>query len=66
MLIHPRHPITHLLGCLLLLASSPLAKGIDRPDILMIVVDDLNDWIPLLDPEAPRERLTWTNLRQEA
>ena len=53
MLIHPRHPITHLLGCLLLLASSPLAKGIDRPDILMIVVDDLNDWIPLLDPEAP-------------
>ncbi len=25
----------------------------DRPDILFIVVDDLNDWISLLDPAAP-------------
>ena len=24
-----------------------------KPDVLFIIVDDLNDWISLLDPEAP-------------
>lgn len=30
-------------------AADPLAK----PDVLFIVVDDMNDWISLLDPAAP-------------
>jgi arylsulfatase A-like enzyme len=29
------------------------ALALDRPDVLMIVVDDMNDWITLLDPHAP-------------
>ena len=28
-------------------------KGQDRPDVLMIIVDDLNDWISVLDAKAP-------------
>jgi len=28
-----------------------------RPNVLFIAVDDLNDWITLLDPEAVGQRL---------
>ncbi|MDB4798440.1 sulfatase [Verrucomicrobia bacterium] len=28
-------------------------KGQERPDVLMIIIDDLNDWISLLDADAP-------------
>ena len=24
-----------------------------RPDVLFVAIDDMNDWISLLDPEAP-------------
>ncbi|SVE12965.1 uncharacterized protein METZ01_LOCUS465819, partial [marine metagenome] len=30
-----------------------LAKPTGKPDVLFIVVDDMNDWISLLDPKAP-------------
>ena len=36
------------LGCIPALATNP-----GRPDVLFIVVDDLNDWISLLDSNAP-------------
>ena len=25
----------------------------EEPDVLMIVVDDMNDWVSLLDPDSP-------------
>lgn len=31
----------------------PGAAAAGRPDVLFIVVDDMNDWISLLDPESP-------------
>jgi arylsulfatase A-like enzyme len=39
----------------LLLGNEPLQaeKESSKPDVLFIVVDDLNDWISLLDPKAP-------------
>ena len=48
--------------CLLLLIAAAkflfvdtklLAKPTAKPDVLFIVVDDMNDWISLLDPKAP-------------
>ena len=30
-----------------------LADTSSAPDVLMIVVDDMNDWISLLDPDSP-------------
>lgn len=41
---------TFLLGCLLLTRATLADK---RPDVLFIAVDDMNDWISLLDPESP-------------
>ncbi|MEM7383708.1 MAG: sulfatase-like hydrolase/transferase [Verrucomicrobiota bacterium] len=32
------------------LGSAPAA---DRPDVLFIAIDDMNDWVSLLDPESP-------------
>lgn len=34
-------------------SESESADDVRRPDVLMIVVDDMNDWITLLDDEAP-------------
>ena len=54
-LIEFRHWPVILFGIVLL--SLPFtARAADNaiaPDVLFIVVDDLNDWISLLDPEAP-------------
>lgn len=37
-----------------LLAAAPLERAAaSRPDVLFIVLDDMNDWISLLDPGAP-------------
>lgn len=33
--------------------SSPFVDAGDRPDVLFLVVDDLNDWISVLDGDAP-------------
>jgi arylsulfatase A-like enzyme len=43
---------------LLLTSAAPASNkastlGQARPDVLFIVVDDLNDWISLLDPDSP-------------
>jgi len=37
----------------ILCAGSPDARAAARPDVWFIVVDDLNDWIRLLDKDAP-------------
>ncbi|MEM7602341.1 MAG: sulfatase [Verrucomicrobiota bacterium] len=37
---------------LLAISLTPLAAH-ERPDVLFIAVDDLNDWISLLDPDSP-------------
>lgn len=29
------------------------ASAAEKPDVLMIVVDDMNDWVSLLDPDSP-------------
>jgi hypothetical protein len=51
--------------CLLLLIAAAkisfvdtklLAKPTDKPDIPFIVVDDMKDWISLLDPKPPSKR----------
>lgn len=34
-------------------AATSAANDATAPDVLFIVVDDMNDWISLLDPEAP-------------
>ena len=34
-------------------SPSSEAKGSDRPDVLFVIVDDLNDWNTLFDPSAP-------------
>lgn len=34
-------------------ASASIAECANVPNVLFIVVDDMNDWISLLDPEAP-------------
>lgn len=39
--------------CLLGILS--FARAADRPDVLFFVVDDMNDWISLLDSDAPIE-----------
>lgn len=33
--------------------DQPASRIQDRPDVLFLIVDDLNDWISLLDPKAP-------------
>ena len=38
--------------------------GDDTPDVLFIVVDDLNDWISLLDSDAPIETPNLERLAQ--
>ena len=38
---------------LALLISLVSARAADRPDVLFIAVDDMNDWVSLLDPESP-------------
>jgi hypothetical protein len=65
------HPVlSSLLGTLILVlpillatARESSAKSSEKPGVLFIIVDDMNDWITLLDPEAPiqtpnLERLT--------
>ncbi len=42
-----------ILALVTLLATPLLAAPAARPDVLFIAVDDLNDWITLLDPAAP-------------
>ncbi|QGJ70962.1 Iduronate sulfatase [Planctomycetales bacterium 10988] len=47
-------PLYAFLCTLLLVGGSPATKAADqRPDVLFFVVDDLNDWITLLDSSAP-------------
>ncbi|MGI9473693.1 MAG: sulfatase [Rubripirellula sp.] len=53
--LRPRRT-TRLLATLLLvwLASAPFhVCAADRPDVLFFVIDDLNDWISVLDPKSP-------------
>ena len=38
---------------LLLLVGLMTARAVDRPDVLFIAIDDMNDWVSLLDPESP-------------
>lgn len=38
---------------ILVLVLGISAYPTDRPDVLFVVVDDLNDWISLLDPKSP-------------
>ncbi|MGK0198241.1 MAG: arylsulfatase A-like enzyme [Yoonia sp.] len=46
--------MTHRLLILLLLAAMPWrGASADPPNVLFIVVDDMNDWISLLDPTSP-------------
>ena len=42
-----------LFGVLLLSPSFASVQDVPRKDVLFIVVDDLNDWVSLLDPAAP-------------
>lgn len=44
---------TILLSIVALLASQPARADSAPPDLLFIAVDDLNDWISLLDPASP-------------
>lgn len=37
----------------ILCAGTPDARAAARPDVLFIAIDDLNDWIRLLDEDAP-------------
>ncbi|MGE3806826.1 MAG: sulfatase [Gemmataceae bacterium] len=43
----PSRCLSFLAGCLLLLGGAP-ARGADKPNVLFIAVDDLNDWIGVL------------------
>ncbi len=45
-------PLLHWLSILGLLWISSL-RAAGAPDVLFIAVDDMNDWISLLDPESP-------------
>ncbi len=47
--------IATFLGAILVGTYSWPVRGVaaSRPDVLMIIVDDLNDWISLLDSQAP-------------
>ena len=38
---------------ILLLTFALTLQAAERPDVLFIAVDDMNDWISLLDPESP-------------
>ncbi|MYA28644.1 MAG: sulfatase-like hydrolase/transferase, partial [Nitrospira sp. SB0666_bin_27] len=42
-----------------LVAVSPTVRGADRPDILFIAIDDLNDWVGVLGghPQARTPRI---------
>ncbi len=42
-----------LLLLALLLVSLVTARAADRPDVLFIDIDDMNDWVSLLDPKSP-------------
>ncbi len=45
--------IAALVGLLVFPVGLPIGMAADRPDVLFITVDDMNDWISLLDPESP-------------
>ena len=47
--------VRRILSAVLLLAGGPGVTAVtaERPDVLFIVVDDMNDWISLLDAKAP-------------
>ncbi|MEM1294175.1 MAG: sulfatase [Verrucomicrobiota bacterium] len=49
-----------LCSCLILAGTGSASE---RPDVLFIAVDDMNDWISLLDPESP---IQTPNLKQLA
>ena len=38
---------------LALLVTLATARSEDRPDVLFIAIDDMNDWVSLLDPKSP-------------
>ncbi|MEM9015398.1 MAG: sulfatase [Verrucomicrobiota bacterium] len=46
---------TILFTAIVLAGFGSFSLGEDQPDILMIAVDDLNDWNSLLDPSSPIE-----------
>ena len=52
-----------LLLLALLLVSLVTARAADRPDVLFIDIDDMNDWVSLLDPKSPIN--TRTSARSE-
>ena len=54
-LIFFSRPLTSWLGVVVLALTfaASAAASTPAPDVLFIVVDDLNDWISLLDPSAP-------------
>ena len=41
-----------LLSCLPI-AFTMTGEARSRPDVLFVAIDDMNDWVSLLDPEAP-------------
>ncbi|MEM9587633.1 MAG: sulfatase-like hydrolase/transferase [Planctomycetota bacterium] len=49
-LTQPLSTFVLLVGFAAVLSADELPR---RPDVLFLVVDDLNDWISLLDPESP-------------
>ena len=51
--VQPRLLTLPLLFVATLWAASPCWSADQRPDLLFIVVDDMNDWISLLDPTSP-------------
>ena len=38
---------------LLLFGTVNLTHALDRPNVIFIAIDDMNDWISLLDPDSP-------------
>ncbi|WP_425400012.1 sulfatase [Aeoliella sp.] len=52
---HLLHSLTLVAGFLAITLSRCEAQEPRRPDVLMIVVDDLNDWNTLLNDDAPIE-----------
>lgn len=55
---HALNKLTCLSGCFVLLATMLISSADEQripPDVLFLVVDDLNDWISLLDSQSPIE-----------
>ena len=53
MTLTPFHISCALILAAILIPINAIAEPPERPDVLFIVVDDMNDWISLLDQSAP-------------